>query len=353
MAFPILKYDSTKIKVIQKPNTIFLDIVCIVFIGASLAQLPDIISDFSKNILRLLSQPSGGQDLYNEAMSKSFSRGTGNIRNLPSIISNAYGNFGILLFFYYLTLKERSKLILIGLSISITIGLLINISLGQRGPILEIILSLIITFFALKKFIQPKINKILKVIGLFLIIATTIPIVVLTNSRFSELQGGSLQSVYFYVGQENLNFNNYGLDNGGIRYGDRTVPLFKQILGFENVPRNFWERRQKYPNLRINDEVFIGFVGDFTLDFGPIIPPLIFILFTLFVLKRTKIRSKRILFHQLILIHFVMCICMLGGMKLYSFADLAGNIQLIVYFLAYILFRLDHEKSQQLRKSTI
>ena len=186
-----------------------------------------------------------------------------------------------------------------------------------------------------------------------MIIATTIPIIVLTNSRFSELQGGSLQSIYFYVGQENLNFNNYGLDNGGIRYGDRTIPLFKRILGFENVPRNFWERRQKYPDLKINDEVFIGFVDDFTLDFGPIIPPLIFIIFTLFVLKRTKIRNKKILFHQLIRIHFVMCICMLGGMKLYSFADLAGNIQLIVYFLAYILFRLDHEKNQQLKKSHI
>ena len=105
------------------------------------------------------------------------------------------------------------------------------------------------------------------------------------------------------------------------------------MLGYENIPNNFWERREKYPDLMINDEVFIGFVGDFTLDFGPIIAPIIFIIFTLFVFVKTRIRNETILFHQLILLHFVMCICMLGGMKLYPFSDVGGNLQLIVCLL--------------------
>jgi hypothetical protein len=145
---------------------------------------------------------------------------------------------------------------------------------------------------------------------------------------------------------ENLNFNNYGLDDGGIRYGDRTFPLFKRMLGFDNVPHNFWERRDKYPNLKVNDEVFISFVGDFTLDFGPFIAPLIFILFTFFILNLTRIRNGRILFHQLILVHFVMCVCMQGGMKLFSFSDLA-NLRIIVCFIAYIFFRFDSENKHK------
>ncbi|WP_026727843.1 O-antigen polymerase [Flavobacterium denitrificans] len=337
---PVLRYDYNKIDEIQKPPTIFLNLVCIIFIAACLMQVPTIISDFALNIVRLLFVSSGGQDLYNEAMADSYSLGDGSISNLSSIISNAYGNFGILLFFYYLSLKKRNKFIMIGLFISSIISILSNISLGQRGPILEIVLSMIITYFALRKFYHPKVNKIVKNTGIVLLIATIVPVAALTVSRFGESEEGSESSLFFYAGQENLYFNNYGLDNGGIRYGDRTFPFFKRMLGFENVPENFWDRRSKYPNLQINDEVFIGFVGDFTLDFGPFIAPIIFILFTIFVLNNTIVRNGRLLFHQLILLHFVMSLCMLGGMKLYPFSDLGGNLQLIVYVLAFLFFRL-------------
>jgi oligosaccharide repeat unit polymerase len=337
---PILRYDYNRIINIQKPPTIFLNLVCIVFIIASLIQLPTVISNFAVNIVRLMLDSDGGLDLYNEAMADSISLGDGSISNLSSIISNAYGNFGILLFFYCLTLKKRNKLIIFGLLISNLISILSNISLGQRGPVLEIILSFVITYFALKKFYEPRVNKIIRNIGLVFLFASFVPIIALTISRFGESDEGSQSSVYFYSGQENLFFNNYGLDNGGLRYGDRTFPLFKKILGFENVPDNFWQRRAKYPKLQINDEVFIGFVGDFTLDFGPFIAPLIFIIFIIFVLNKTIVRNNKLLFHQLILLHFVMSLCMLGGMKLYPFSDIGGNLQLLVYFIAFFFFRL-------------
>lgn len=337
---PILRYDYNRIINIQKPPTIFLNLVCIVFIIASLIQLPNVISNFAVNIVRLMLDSDGGLDLYNEAMADSVSLGDGSISNLSSIISNAYGNFGILLFFYCLTLKKRNKLIIFGLLISNLISILSNISLGQRGPVLEIILSFVITYFALKKFYEPRVNKIITNIGLVFLFASFVPIIALTISRFGESDEGSQSSVYFYSGQENLFFNNYGLDNGGLRYGDRTFPLFKKILGFENVPDNFWQRRAKYPKLQINDEVFIGFVGDFTLDFGPFIAPLIFIIFIIFVLNKTVVRNNKLLFHQLILLHFVMSLCMLGGMKLYPFSDVGGNLQLLVYFIAFFFFRL-------------
>ncbi len=108
------------------------------------------------------------------------------------------------------------------------------------------------------------------------------------------------------------------------------------------MPKNFVERRAKYPNLRINDGVFSTFVGDFTIDFGPVIGSLILLFFTVFVLIKTKIRDGIIRFHQLILLHFVMNVCVIGGLKLYPFSDVGGNLQLIVYFIAYILFRLDY-----------
>jgi hypothetical protein len=162
-----------------------------------------------------------------------------------------------------------------------------------------------------------------------------------------------MASVIYYAGQENLYFNNFGLNNNGIRYGDRTIPLYKRMVGFYNVPKNFWDRRQKYPNLKINDEVFYTFVGDFTFDFGPIIATLIIIGFSLFVLKKTKVRNGRILFHQLILLHFVMIVCMMGGLKLYPFSDVGGNLQLLVYVFAYIVFRLDFDLNLKKRNRNL
>jgi oligosaccharide repeat unit polymerase len=343
---PILKYDINKLNEIQKPNIFLLNTVSIVFIVSSLAQLPAIISNFENSIIKLLINPYGGQELYQDALaSNNNSIGDGKISNLAYIISSSMSGTGILLLFYYLTLKKNNKLILIGLFISCIIIILPSISRGQRNGIIETLFVLIITYIALRKFIPTEINRRIKIVGILLIIAIAVPFYAITNSRFGEKDGGTQSSIYSYSGQQNLYFNNFGLDNGGIRYGDRTFPLFKRILGFDNVPNNFWERRQKYSKLKINDEVFSTFVGDFTLDFGPFVAPLIFILFTLFILNKTRIRNGRILFHQLILLHFVMYLCMLGGMKLYPFSDVGGNLQLIVYFIAYISFRLDYINS--------
>ena len=339
--YPILKYDYVTTK-IQKPSNFILNLVSIIFIIFSILQIPEIISNFQESIIKLLVDSEGGLDMYNEAMAESTSLGNGVISNLPSIITNSYGNFGILLLFYYLTLNNRNKIILIGLFISCTIGILINISLGQRGPIVETLLVMIISYFTFRKIYQSRVNNLIRRIGIALLALVAIPIIALTQSRFSDFQGGSNSSVIYYVGQENLNFNNYALDNGGLRYGDRTFTIYKKMLGFEKVPNNFWERRFKYPNLKINDEVFIGFVGDFTLDFGPFITPFIFIFFIIFILKKTIVRNNVIYFHQLILLHFLMSICMIGGMKLYPFSFFVGNLQLIVYFIAYFLFKFSH-----------
>jgi len=216
-----------------------------------------------------------------------------------------------------------------------------NISLGQRGPIIEIVLSFIVTYFFLKKFINYRLKRAINILGIIFLILISVPIIALTNSRFGETLGGSSTSVLFYAGQQNIVFNNFGLDNGGIRYGDRVFPFFKKMLGFDNVPDNFWERRDKYPNLHINDEAFIGFVGDFTLDFGPFVAPFIFLFFSIYVYFETRVRNGIVLFHQLILLHFLITVCMLGGLKLYPYSDLGGNLQLIFYFIVFIFFKLD------------
>jgi oligosaccharide repeat unit polymerase len=348
-AWPVLKYDELKIIEIQKPSNLLFNTIGIILIVSTffLMQkgLPNVIDGFK----RILFDSTAGLAIYKDTMdsSEASNIGDGKISNLPAIIAGLLSDIGILMFFYNLTLKKRNKLMTTGLLIAVLFPIFDQIAVSQRGPVINSLFTIIISYFALRKFIPRNINNVIKTIGIILVLGITVPIVAITTSRFDrEGSGGALSSVLFYVGQENLYFNNYGLNNGGIRYGDRTFPMFKRMMGFENVPHNFFERRAKYNNLKINDEVFISFVGDFTLDFGPFLAPFIFIFFTLFNLSHTRVRNGRILFHQLILLQFVMCICIQGGMKLFSYSDV-GNLKIIATFIAYIAFRFDYEYRQQ------
>jgi oligosaccharide repeat unit polymerase len=344
ISWPIIKYDPKKIIKIYSPSSRSLNIVSIIFIISSVVSVFSIILNFGETINILITDSVGGTDLYNEAWNIGLDQNDGVISNLPAIISSAMSGVGILLTVFYATLKNRNNLIFIGLIISIIIIILPSIASGQRNGIIETAIVTITTFYFLKFLISKVLRKKIILFASIFLILISLPFVYITISRFGETSGAS-ESLYFYAGQEKLYFNNYGLDNGGLRYGDRIFPFFKSIIGFD-VPQNFWERRAKYNNLKINDEVFTGIVGDFTLDFGPITTLLIFILATLFVLNKTKPRNGIIYFYQLIPLHFLIYSCTIGGFKLFPFADLSGNLKFIVYIMAYVFFKMHRVNAQ-------
>lgn len=346
----IRHFNPLKIDKIQKPSMQLLNAFCIFYILMSFISLPSILSNFNALTLIMNTQDAGA-DLYRESVTNSqyssSSMGSG-ISNLPSIFTNFLSRLSILFLFYQLTLEKRNKWIIIGLIISIALYILSYLLTGQRGGTYKVVVTSAITYFALRKFIPKSINQRIVKIGVIGLILLCIPYYFLTASRFSSNAGGLASSISAYMGQGNLNFNLYALDNNGIRYGDRVVPVFKKLMGFENVPDNFWERRWKYPNLRINDESFVTYAGDFTIDFGPVMGGAILLFLGLFVLWKTRIKKNTLLFHQLILLHFMMCICMEGGMSLYPFAD-SSNMVVVIYFIAYMLFK--YEYLGRLRKS--
>ena len=349
VSMPVFKYDSFKIDRIQEPSSLILNTVSLVFIISTIVWIPSVLSEFTSGNSVLFLDAYVGAELYNDAYNIAyFGDDADDGLNLPAIISGNMSVLGVLLLFYYLTLEKGNRLVLIGLLVSNISLILPSLLRGQRNGIIETMLVMVVTYFALKKFIPKRVNRQIKIVGLALVIVSLIPFITITFSRFSESNLGAGGSLLYYAGQANLFFNNYGLDGGGIRYGDRTVPLFKRVLGFENVPRDFWERRHKYSHLKIDDGVFITFVGDFTLDFGPVAAAIILMLFTAYIINRTRIRNQRLLFHQLILLHLVMYLCIIGSFKLYPYADAGGNIKLVVLFIAYGIFRWDYKRRVKL-----
>ena len=342
-SLPIIRYTTGCPTKIQMPTKLFIHILILFFVVPTFITLPNIISNFVQGTKSIIISSTAGLDMYNESISESKNIGDGLISNAPAILRSAFSSLGFLLLFYCLSLPQKNKLIILSLAISCLTNIVGWISLGQRGGVVKMLLVLIISYLAFKNFLTDRINKIVKCISIFLIIMLSVPLIALTISRFNTNEGGPLSSLFYYAGQANLYFNNYGLDDNGIRYGDRTFPILKKIIGFENVPNNFIERRQKYPHLHINDEVFSTYIGDFTIDFGPLGGTLILIIITLCTLYLTKIRNNSIAFHQIVILHLVMSICVQGGMSLYQFADIGGAIQILLYIIVYIIFRLDYE----------
>lgn len=341
---PIFKYDQNKIVKIQRPSKLLINSLAYFIILNSILYIPENIGRVYSGFILMMMDSSAGLDVYKETLENMSQSGMGTtISNIPGVFTNLFSDISKLLLFYYLTLNDKkNKFIIIGLSITAVWSMFNGVALSQRGIVINCAMTILISYYAVKRFINKKYEKTIKSIGLGLVILISIPFVAITIARFDRSsEGGLLSSVYFYAGQENLIFNEYGLDNNGLRHGDRTFPMFKRALGFDNVPNNFFERRAKYPNLRVNDEHFIGYVGDFTLDYGGFVTPFIFLFFTLIFIRMTKVKSGNLLFSQLLIIHFVMCICFQGGMKLFSYAD-TGNLKIILVFILSLLFYIDY-----------
>lgn len=341
--WPVLRFDSHQITEITPPNMHILNATIWFIILCSVLSIPYLLQmSRTGGFMQLFSDPSAGAGMYSDTLAEAASSGSG-VTNLPAIFVNAFADITILLLFYQLTLKPRNTLLIIGLGLSSLLTILPPILMGQRGATITALMTVVVAYFLFNNYLGQRIKKWINMAFISLVCLITIPLAAITLSRFDREEGGALTSVIYYAGQAPLNFNNYGLDAGGIRYGDRTFNLAKRLFD-SSTPKNFEERRDKYNYLKMDDNIFYTFVGDFTLDFGPYVAPLIFLLFTGLILRLTKPQKNKIEFHQLLLIYLVACICMQGGMYLFAYSDTSG-LKMVTLLMLYIILKWNSNKS--------
>ena len=117
--------------------------------------------------------------------------------------------------------------------------------------------------------------------------------------------------------------------------------MIKRLID-PSTPKNYVERRDKYPNLYIDDYFFVTFVGDFTIDFGPYLATLIIIAFGLIIMSRIRIRDGSIALYDFMLLYFAICVSIQGGMTLFSYSD-TGNLRIVAFLMLYAYLRY-HER---------
>ena len=92
-----------------------------------------------------------------------------------------------------------------------------------------------------------------------------------------------------------------------------------------------------YSNLKINDSRFYTFVGDFTLDYGPVTGFVVLMLMTLFFLRLLRTDNKgEYKFNQIIILTLLYQICA-HGFSLFPYSFWLANIKLLFVFLLYLL----------------
>lgn len=331
---PVTRFDTNK-TAIAPPNMTLLQYVTWFIIGCTLLQIPAIISQLSaNNISNLLNDSDLGQGLYADSMANAASSGA-KIENILSVFSGAFADISVLLLYYYLTLKERHVVLIIGLLLTLCLNLLTPIVCGQRSGVILFLFTIVGGYFLFRHYFGSRIRRWIDMTVIGLIALICIPILAITSSRFGTRDSGVVGSMIYYVGQAPLNFNNYGLDDGGIRYGDRTANLLKRMFD-SSTPKNYVERRDKYTNLHIDDYVFYTYVGDFTIDYGPIVGTIILLVLTIIITIATKPTDNTIQFHQLLLIFLTLCVVVQGSFYLFAYADTNG-LKIIVLLMLYLL----------------
>lgn len=337
---PVIFIHTHPVKGIENPHTRILTIISIMIVGCSILLIPKIIENFSSGIVKLFIDSDAGKDAYAELSEGAEDVGSG-ISNIPAILYNMFADVAVFIFFYFLTQKEKKRWLIISLFFAMAIGILLPIMQGSRSNVILALLTIIVGYMLFRQYIEKKLNRLIQIVGISFVIVISLPVVAITVSRFDNLVGSIGGFFNWYVGQGSLYFNNFALDAGGTRNGDRTFNLVKRIID-SDTPKNYVERREKYHNLNVDDDIFTTFVGDFVIDFGPYFAVVIFLVFNLYVIYQIRPRDGTLRLHQVFLLFFVECICMQGGMYLFAYSD-AGNLRILVAIALYAYLRY-HEK---------
>lgn len=339
--FPISKFDFNKeiVPPDQKSLNTFLWVIAIV----TIVNLPVVLGNFISNFHRILHDNTFLLQQYQESR-QSYSSGleNGGI-NYFSVISNIIGEVTTFFLMYYLTLGKRKKFFTVVLILSVLIQPINFLLSSQRGGLTSFLLMIIVTYLFFKNLYSEKINVLIKRILFLLIAFSFVGIFTITASRF--MAGGtddySLLTfpVLLYVGQAMLNFDFYALDPGGLRYGDRAIPLFKMIF-FPETAYTYDSRMEKYSYLKIQEDTFSTYVGDIAIDFGPVVTLALIILMSCIIYRLSYVSSKSTTmpFYRIVpvyaLVHF-----MVTGWTLNRFGNVGGNLVILLYILIYFFFK--------------
>lgn len=345
--WPVIRYDRDEVKAIQIPSNWILYVFLLLYGIATALSLPSRLSEFQDGMAVLFSSDMGGANLYDERAMEMGGEGPkdnslSGLWGMFCVFRTAFSDVGILIFFFYLSLPNKSRWIVIYFGLVFFLDLFLCFAVGGRTPFVTNLLTYGLSFFLFRNYWTPKIRYWANRVSLIVLALSAIPFSILSSSRFGGNlhQGGTLGGIVVYAGQSVLNFDKYAFYVSDVRNGDRTVNLLKSWMGYD-VPSGVLDARMKYWYMDLGDESFSTFVGDFVLDFGLLVTMLIFGCLSFALMRITKVSSSTMNFHQMVALFFVLCVSTQGSMYLFNYS-FESNWKIIGFVLAYMVFLFDY-----------
>lgn len=260
--------------------------------------------------------------------------GTDDGVNIWGVLKNVFSGVIWLAFMY--NWVKGNKILTIGLLFALVVSILFAASGGSRGGMARVFVDIPFMYFAFRKSMTPKMKKVF-----FLSISTFIAFgligfIGLTVGRYGDSSYSIFDSVVYYASSNFIMFDNYALDANGVRYGDRTFPLIRLLLGLD-ITGNYLRRREVYSQMTLNDSQFSTFIGEFLLDYGPVWGFIILMLFSSLLYRGTKAKGQYHL-SNILIFSLVFRICV-AGYSLFSYSEVEGNLSLLYILFFYIVFR--------------
>ena len=345
---PILTMGEKHIKQIESPNMRLFNIVCIGLIVFSFVGLPETITAIRKNLISILFDNTYAAELYHEA-SDTYVNKTKSGFNIIGILSGV-STFASLPFYIFYTIQnatKKHKFISIGLAISVLISPLYAILSGSRSGMAQFIFNIIFLLLFVRNLLSKKIKK--KLIKGITVLGTIFLslFMAVTFSRANGNAARAFQLIESYVAQGPLLFNNYCLDAGGTRQGDYTAVAFKYIAGMH--PAMYYAGRlNKYAHMKIDESRFYTFVGDFTLDYGPVWAVVILLATALFFKRCLIVRDGTMTFHQFLMFYLLMVGCL--GYFQFPLGREGGNMEMVMILFLALLFKVVYDFDRRKNK---
>lgn len=336
---PILSLKESQLKEIEPPSKLLLNTVCVCIIILVLVSLPNTILTIRENILLIILDEGAGKELYSSSAEALTGKAKSEM-NIISILSNVCSNISLAFLCYYLTIEHKNKFILVGLIISVILQPLYSLANGVRATAAIFIFNTLFMLIFIRNMIPLSLKKKMMRSMFAIILLFLIPFISISLSR----KGGDIEKAFLgielYLSQGPLLFNNYGLDAGGIRYGDYTAVAFKYILGMD--PAMYYSGRlNRYSHMKLDESQFYTFVGDFTLDYGPIWAVLIFIITAYFFKITLRQKEGRLTFHQFLLLYLLLTGCL--GFYQFPLGREGGNLCMTAILLLVLTFKLAYD----------
>ena len=259
----------------------------------------------------------------------------------------------LILFFYYMQFKKRSKYVACGLLFASFLPALGNITYGNRTELIWFLIYFFCMYFFLKNTYSEMVKSFFKklsvlILSLFLTILISLSIgryIVGSYYNASSIDGYLLK----YTSESMYNFNNYAFYEEKPLMGYQTANTFLNKIGFSKITKQSELRAHIDSHTKSPSNIFYTFIGDLYKDFG-MLGTLIYVSFFAFVFSFFRIKRKMKLQDVAMLGTYVYLIA--NGLFYYCYKVSYGPLTycIIFYIVANVMDNSNIKLIEKMRK---